>query len=65
MKRLASVITNFGCGNRGHFWSYDIYAGTVNDMCMESSVNEGNTTPSRNFSVLNMGILECDSSYML
>jgi hypothetical protein len=65
MKTFASVITNSECGNSGHFWSYDIYAVTVNDMYMESSVNEGNTTPSRNFSVLNVIILECNSSYML
>jgi hypothetical protein len=38
---LASVITNFECGNSGHLCSYDIYALTVNDMYMESSVNEG------------------------
>jgi hypothetical protein len=51
MKMLANVITNFECGNSGHFWSYDIYTVTVNDMYMESSVHEGNTTP-RNSSVL-------------
>jgi hypothetical protein len=65
MKTLASVITNFECGNSGHLYSYDIYALTVNDMYMESSVNEGNTTPPRNASALNMVILECNSSYML
>jgi hypothetical protein len=65
MKMLASVITNFERNNSGHFWSYNIYAVTVNDMYMESSVNEGNTTPPRNSSVLNMVILECNSSYML
>jgi hypothetical protein len=65
MKMLASVITNFECGNSGHFWSYDIYAVTVNDVYMESSVNEGNTTPPRNSSALNVVILECNSSYML
>jgi hypothetical protein len=59
MKTLASVI------NSGHFWSYDIYAVTVNDMYMESSMNEGNTTPPRNSSVLNVVMLECNSSYML
>jgi hypothetical protein len=48
---LASVITNSECGNSGHFWSYDIYAVTVNDMYMESSVNVGNTTQPRNSSV--------------
>jgi hypothetical protein len=65
VKTLASVITNFECGNNGHFWSYDIYAVTVNDMYMESSVNEGNTTPPRNSSVLNVVTVECNSSYML
>jgi hypothetical protein len=65
MKKLSSVITNFECGMSGHFWSYVIYAVTVNDMYMESSVNEGNTTPPRNSSVLNVVILECTSSYML
>jgi hypothetical protein len=64
MKMLASVITNFECGNSRHFWSYDIYTVTVNDMYMESSVNEGNTPP-RNSSVLNVVLLECSSSYML
>jgi hypothetical protein len=39
MKALSSVITKFECGNSGHFGSYDIYAVTVNDMYMESSVN--------------------------
>jgi hypothetical protein len=62
MKTLASVITNFECGNSGHLCSYDIYAVTVNDMYTESSVNEGNTTPPRNSSVLNVVILECNSS---
>jgi hypothetical protein len=62
---LASVITNFERSNSGHFWSYDFYAVTVNDMYMESSVNESNTTPPRNCSVLNVVILECNSSYML
>jgi hypothetical protein len=65
MKTLASVITNFECGNSGQFWSYDIYAVTVNDMYMESRVNEGNTTPPRNSSVLNVVILERNSSYVL
>jgi hypothetical protein len=65
MKTPASVITNFECGKRGHFWSYDIYGLTVNDMYMESSVNEGNTPPPRNSSVLNVVTLECNSSYML
>jgi hypothetical protein len=65
MKTLASVITNFECGNSGHHWTYDIYAVTVNDMYIESSMNEGNTTPPRNRSVINMVILECNSSYML
>jgi hypothetical protein len=62
---LSSVITIFECGNSGHLCSYDIYAVTVNDMYTESSVNEGNTTPPRNSSVLNVVILECNSSYML
>jgi hypothetical protein len=48
----------FECGNSGHFWSYDIYAVTVNDIYIESRVNEGNTTPPRNSSVLNFVILE-------
>jgi hypothetical protein len=65
MKTSANVITNIECGKSGHFWSYEIYAVTVNDMYMESSVNEGNTTPPRNSSVLNVVILECNSSYML
>jgi hypothetical protein len=65
MKRLSSVITNFEYGNTGHLCSYDIYAITINDMYMESSVNEGNITPLRNSSVLNVVILECNSSYML
>jgi hypothetical protein len=65
MKTLASVITNFECGNSGHICSYDIYAVTVNDMYMESSVSEGNTTPPQNSSVLNVVITECNSNYML
>jgi hypothetical protein len=65
MKTLSSVITNFECSNSGHLYSYDIYTVTVNDMYMESSVNEGNTTPPRNSSVLNVVILEFNSSYML
>jgi hypothetical protein len=65
MKTLSNVITNFECGNSGHFCSYDIYVVTVNDMYMESSVNESNTTPPRNSRVLNVEILECNSSYML
>jgi hypothetical protein len=65
MKTLSSVITNFECGNSGHSCSYDIYAVTVNDMYMESSVNEGNTTPPRNSSALDVVILKCNSSYML
>jgi hypothetical protein len=65
MKTLASVIISFECGKSGHLCSYDIYAVTVNDMYMESSMNEGNTTPPRNSSVLNVAILECNSSYML
>jgi hypothetical protein len=65
MKTLSSVIRNFECGNSGHLCSYDIYAVMVNDMYMESSVNEGNATPPRNSSVLNMVILECNISYML
>jgi hypothetical protein len=65
MKMRAIVITNFECGNSGNLCSYDIYAVTVNDMYLESSVNEGNTTPPRNSSVLNVVILECNSSYML
>jgi hypothetical protein len=64
MKTLSSLITNFECGNSGHLCSDDIYAVTVNDMYMESSLNEGNTPP-RNSSVLNVVILECNSSYML
>jgi hypothetical protein len=51
---LSSVITNFECGNSGHLLSYDIYAVTVHDMYMESSMNEGNRTPRRNSSVLNV-----------
>jgi hypothetical protein len=62
MKTPACVITNFECG---HFWSYEIHAVTVNDMYMESSVNEGNTTPPRNSIVLNVVILECNGSCML
>jgi hypothetical protein len=65
MKMLASVNTNFECGYSGHFWSYDIYGVAVNDMYMESRVNESNTTPPRNTSVLNVVILECNSRYML
>jgi hypothetical protein len=65
MKTPASAITNFECGKSGHFWSYDIYAVTLDGMYMESSVNEGNTTPPRNSRVLNVVILECNSSYML
>jgi hypothetical protein len=66
MKTLLSVITNFECGNSGHLCSYDIYAVKVNDMYMQSSVNEGTTTPPpRNSSVLNVVILECNGSYML
>jgi hypothetical protein len=65
MKTLSSVITSFECGNSGHLCSYDIYAVTVNDMYVESSVNEGNTTPPQNSSVLNVVILGCNSSYML
>jgi hypothetical protein len=64
-ENASSVITNFECGNSGHLWSYDIYAVTVNDMYMESRVNDGKTTPPRNSSVLNVVILECNSSYML
>jgi hypothetical protein len=40
-----SLITNFECGNSAHLCSYAIYAVTVLDMSMESSMNEGNTTP--------------------
>jgi hypothetical protein len=65
MKMLSSEIANFECGNSGLLCSYDIYAVTLNDMYMESSVNGGNTTPPRNPSVLNVIILECNSSYML
>jgi hypothetical protein len=65
MNKLATVITNFEWGKSGHFWSYDIYAVTVNDIYMELSVNEGNTTSQRNSSPLNAVILECNSSYML
>jgi hypothetical protein len=64
MKTLLSLTTNFECGNSGHICSYDIYAVTVNDMYMASRVNEDNTTPPQNSSVLNV-ILECNSSYML
>jgi hypothetical protein len=63
MKTLASVITNFECGKSEYLCSYDFYAVPVNDMYMESSVNEGNTTPPRNSSLLNEVILECNSSY--
>jgi hypothetical protein len=65
LKMRASVITNFQCGKNRHFWSYDIYAATVHDMYMESIVNEDNTPPPRNSSVLNVVILECNSSYMM
>jgi hypothetical protein len=65
MKTLASLITNFECSNSGHLCSYDIYGVRVIDMYMESSVSEGNTTPPPNSSVLNVEILECNSSYML
>jgi hypothetical protein len=65
MKTSANVITNFECGTGGNFWSYEICAVTVNDMYTKSSVNEGNTTPSRNSSVLNVVILELNSSCML
>jgi hypothetical protein len=57
-KTHSSVFTKFVCGNSGHLCSYDIYAVTVNDMYMELSVNEGNTTPPLNSSVLNVVILE-------
>jgi hypothetical protein len=63
MKTLSSVITNSKCGNSGHLCSYDIYGVTVNYMYMESSVNEANTTPPRNSSVLNVIISERNSSY--
>jgi hypothetical protein len=53
----SSLITNFECGNSAHLCSYAIYAATVLDMSMESSVNEGNTTPPRNSSVLDVVIL--------
>jgi hypothetical protein len=59
MKTLSSLITNLECGNSAHLCSYNIYAVMVLDMYMESSVNEGNTTPPRNSSVLNVVILEC------
>jgi hypothetical protein len=65
MKTLSSVTTNFECGKSGHLCPYDIYTVTVNDMYMESSVNECNITPPRNCSVLNVVILECNSNYML
>jgi hypothetical protein len=65
MKTLSFVITNFECGNSEDLYSYDIYAVAVNDMYMESSVNEGNTTPQRNSSILNVVILECNSNYLL
>jgi hypothetical protein len=55
MKALSSLITNFECGNSGRLCCYDIYAVTVNDMYMESSVNEGNTTPPRNFQCFKCG----------
>jgi hypothetical protein len=48
MKSLSNVIRNLECGNSGRLCPYDIYAATVNDMYMESSVNEGNTAPPRN-----------------
>jgi hypothetical protein len=64
-KTLSSVITNFECDNIRHLCSYDIYAVTLNDMYMESSVNEGNTTPPRNSRVLNVVILEHNSRYMM
>jgi hypothetical protein len=59
MRTLSSLITNFERGNSAHLCSYDIYAVTVLAMYTESSVNEGNTTPPRNSSVLNVVILEC------
>jgi hypothetical protein len=65
MKKFEIIITNFECGNSGRFWFYDIYVVTLDDMYMESSVSEGNTTPPRNSSVLNVVILEYKSSYML
>jgi hypothetical protein len=65
MKRLSNVIRNFECGKSGHLCSYDIYAVTINDMYMDSSVNEGNTTPPRNSDFSNVRILESNSSYML
>jgi hypothetical protein len=65
METLSSVIKNFQWGNRGHLYTYVIYAVSVNGMYMESIVNEGNTKPPGNFSVLNVVILECNSSYML
>jgi hypothetical protein len=66
-RMLSNLITNFESGNSAHSCSYDIYAVTVLDMYMESSANEGNTTPPRNSSVLSVLILEytavmcCDS----
>jgi hypothetical protein len=59
MRTLSSLITNIESDNSAHLCSYDIYAVMVLDMYMESSVNEGNTTPPRNSSVLNVVILEC------
>jgi hypothetical protein len=64
MRPVSRLITNFECGNSAHLCSYDIYAVTVLDMYLESSVNEDNTTPLRNSSVLNVVILECSSSYV-
>jgi hypothetical protein len=62
------VFTNFECGKRGHLCSYDVYAVPVNDMYMESSVNEGNTTPPRNSTVVmwsysNAAAVICCDSY--
>ena len=65
MTMPSRLITNFECGNSAHLCSYAIYAATVLDMSMESSVSEGNTTPPRHLSVLNVVILECNSSYVL
>jgi hypothetical protein len=65
MRTLSSLITNFGCGISAHLCSYNIYAAMVLDMHMATSVNEGNTRPTRNSSVLSVVILECNSSYML
>jgi hypothetical protein len=65
MKRLSSVITNVEWGKSGNLCSYNIYAVTINDMYMGSSVNEGNTTPAQNSRILNVVILEYNSRYIM